>query len=1158
MQILHIDLRSLDVDYADLRYSGENLNAFAERWLPLAEIQDLIDLMERDYYVALPEGSVKTGRRLYEWLDGSDRWLSSLLGSGSAVLAIATGERLAHLPWEVMHDGQGFLVGRSQPVVPVRWQGERLTWQTAAVPNRPLQLLFMATSPVGVKPVLDFEAEEGRILTATARQPLTLAVEESGCLSELAELLTSYGPDYFDVVHLSGHASISDKGPRFITETETGDRYDASPQDIAKTLQFRFPPLVFLSGCHTGQAGRRGEVPSMAAAVLEAGAGAVLGWGRPVRDVDGILAAEALYKALAGAGSLPEALAKTYQAMIEAEARDWHLLRLYVAGAMPRNLVTPLKTKGRQRAQKPSMATDFLDAEQKVKVPKRESFVGRRRPLQACLRALRDLESTGVLIHGMGGLGKSSLAARLCDRLSDFERVVWFGPLDEAGLVNKLAERVRDPNLRQQVQDHSQPLKYRLRDLFEAAERDFLLVLDDFEANLEPVGQGFRLKASKPESPAQNPARAMEALMWALEAAERGHRVVITCRYDFEFDGLRRVYKQPLEGLAGADLRKKRQQLAAFRDKSAIEKPLQERALRLADGNPRLLEWLDKILCNPAELGAGSVVAVLDELERKPKELRERVLAAVLVQQMDESMRKMLARARVYELPVPREAIAVVCEGILQVENLINQAIAIGLLEKGWNEELRVPRILPLELIYEENLLGKAARKLAQTWSGDAVDGEAKVLEIHRIAMKGKEHELSVSTAVVLSQRWLMRGQARETISMCEKAFYMTEHPQLLLNIAIAKSTLGLKEESLSLYKRTSEMLKTSEICKEGTESYLYIQLEINNRLSDLYDQQGQTEQALAGYLKSLVISGRLRNKEAKAGAYRKVAGAYADIGKLDKAITSYKKALWLVENNENSVMRGSILHDIARVYFLVGDINLAMDFFNLALAHFKKVGDLSGFHLALHELGRVFIQQEKYGEVLPLLEKCLNFFESAGDVRAEAKSLHEIGHVLLKQGKAKKAIVYLKKALKIETQQGDLCDQVITFNTLAGAYLELKFVKKSSKYVKKSLHLIERFPGGFSAKADTFGMWGAIQLLNGSGRDAIDAFRASREYFLKAGNSIGAALAAGAIGNILYEHFKESEGALEHLEECLRTLDELDSPKKEAIKERILFIRSQ
>ncbi|MGC1527621.1 MAG: hypothetical protein WA783_16375, partial [Phormidesmis sp.] len=73
--IIHVDLRSLSEDYADLRYSQENLNDFEARRLPLAQIADLIDLMERDYYVTLPEDYATTGRRLYDWIDGSDRAL---------------------------------------------------------------------------------------------------------------------------------------------------------------------------------------------------------------------------------------------------------------------------------------------------------------------------------------------------------------------------------------------------------------------------------------------------------------------------------------------------------------------------------------------------------------------------------------------------------------------------------------------------------------------------------------------------------------------------------------------------------------------------------------------------------------------------------------------------------------------------------------------------------------------------------------------------------------------------------------------------------------------------------------------------------------------------------------------------------------------------
>ena len=40
----------------------------------------------------------------------------------------------------------------------------------------------------------------------------------------------------------------------------------------------------------------------------------------------------------------------TYQELIKVEARDWHKLRLYVAGNLQAALVTPLRKPGRKPA----------------------------------------------------------------------------------------------------------------------------------------------------------------------------------------------------------------------------------------------------------------------------------------------------------------------------------------------------------------------------------------------------------------------------------------------------------------------------------------------------------------------------------------------------------------------------------------------------------------------------------------------------------------------------------------------------------------------------------------------------------------------------------------------------------------------------------------
>ena len=448
MAILHLDLRSVQDSAVDLHCFWDNPNDYETRSLPISEIQNLVDHVEVNYHVSerLREELSQTGQMLYQCLDGSDRWLTSKLTQKPGeeiVLAIAVAERLARLPWEVLHDGAQFLVQRIPVVVPVRWVSSDSITRLTVEPdpqNRALRVLFMATSPEGVEPVLNYEQEEGEILSATARSPIELVVEESGNLQELQQTVDDYGKDgykaYFDVVHLTGHATLREGEPRFVTETDVGLAYYAAPEEIAKSLRFPLPKLVFVSAARMAQSGEAGAIPSMAEQLVTCGAKAVLSWdGRP-RDANAILAAAQLYRFLSRGRPITSALAETIQTMIKQEARDWHMLRLNVSSLLPGPLVNSPRARGWKHAPKPSVATEFLDpAKMQIVVARRESLVGRRRELQHCLRALKDPEKIGVLIYGLAGVGKSSLAARLCDRLPEFERVIILGRVDEARLI---------------------------------------------------------------------------------------------------------------------------------------------------------------------------------------------------------------------------------------------------------------------------------------------------------------------------------------------------------------------------------------------------------------------------------------------------------------------------------------------------------------------------------------------------------------------------------------------------------------------------------------------------------------------------------------------------------------------------------------------------
>ncbi len=752
MKILHIDLQERGSNRVEFQFFWDNPNQTRTYTRCLSEIDHLSKKADTDYYTRLPKDHAKTGQGLYRWLDGTERILQNELESHRGekiVLAISTSKRLVHLPWELLHDGQGFLVSKYPAIVPLRWMktgNERLLTVDNNPQDRALNVVFMASSAKGVKPILDFEAEEGKILKATRGKPLSLTVEESGCIKELGELMASKDREYFDVIHLSGHATIKERKTYFITETEYGDRQDTSAEDIARELQFNLPKLLFLSGCRTGYSDGD-EILSMAEKLLENGAKAVLGWGQPVRDNEAADTAAILYEKLSQGFTLSESLAFAYQKLLGNQARDWHCLRLYVRGSIPEALVR----RGQKKPLPPvSVVDQFVDPETKyLRVATRETFIGRRRDLQDCLQVLKKpfdnskaIHKAGVFLQGFGGNGKSTLAARLCDRLPDYTKLVWWRQIDQTSLVDTLAKKLNRPQ-RQILRDSNEELDYRLKDVFGQLNQPLLLILDDFEWNLEcpSASDDYILKAEV--------AQLLQALVWAIQETNYYHRLIITSRYTFKSPLLEEFYH--LESLPSfkykeSDLEKKLRRLEHFSSGKYIE-----RALNFADGNPRLLEWLNNEVLSSGDIDAklqsfenGSDVTWRDKivwrLEEKPQLLT------------DEALEKVVSNCLIYEIPVPFAALEAVCQSVPNYQKKLQQAQDKGLIEVIHNDDRETlyrashikhinPHIeLPKDASKLSDLEKTAAKVLTELWGNKENENEERWAEIFRLVFADKEN----------------------------------------------------------------------------------------------------------------------------------------------------------------------------------------------------------------------------------------------------------------------------------------------------------------------------------------------------------------------------------------------------------------------------------
>ncbi|WZI66361.1 MAG: hypothetical protein HEQ35_24990 [Gloeotrichia echinulata IR180] len=183
---------------------------------------------------------------------------------------------------------------------------------------------------------------------------------------------------------------------------------------------------------------------------------------------------------------------------------------------------------------------------------------------------------------------------------------------------------------------------------------------------------------------------------------------------------------------------------------------------------------------------------ILQRLAADPVELREQVLVEALLEQMDETMRAMLSRGLVFELPVPREAFAAICENIPNLSDYINRAVALGLLEVSHDEALRVPRILPVQLEGGEALHKQAAEVLYRLWLEEAeTSTEEQKLEIHRLALRGKEEKIAVEIAGKLARSWKRKSRFREAVKLCKSTLEITENYLVLHQLALSEQELG-------------------------------------------------------------------------------------------------------------------------------------------------------------------------------------------------------------------------------------------------------------------------------------------------------------------------------------------------------------------------------
>ena len=1054
--------------------------------LNIDEIHQLEDQTRDFKWNKSPDLSRQIGKHLFTLLNGDRQTLLRALKEadehGETLQLIVEAEGPAsNLPFELLYHNDFLVPSR---IHLIRRVSDRGIKKTPEPEDRPLKVLFMACSPWDTSPVLEFEKEEDTFFEVTKNLPVDIDVEDTGSLEGLGEWLDM---NEYDVVHITGHADIDEKGsPTFWMEDDEGLAMPVSPAQLWEKLSLNLPGLVFLSGCRTGEAPEHAAALSFAHNLVLGHVSSVLGWGLPVSDVGARLAAKTLYHDLSRGKNILDAVLRTRYELFNHYPTDWSLLRLFSDGSP---LHVPLVTRGQKKRPKlRELQYTYLENSQ-VKVLKR-GFIGRRRQIQQGLRCLRkEDKKVGLLLHGTGGLGKSCLAGKFCNRFNEHTLIIVHGELNAVTFHKAL----KDAFIRADDDEGSKRLEAqekmpdKIRRLCSSAfqKRNYIILLDDFEKNMPEREEG--VLGISPEA-----VPILEALLNYLLYSGKMTRLIITSRHTFSltFDG-KDLIRERLEhiGLTSfqdADERKKVSELDNIA--SYPDPKIKHQLIETGCGNPRLMESLNALVGEVKD-----VTTLLSAAKGKQEEFVQELVLSQLLESQPKAFQTFLRRSAVYRLPVLKDGIGFVSEGITDWESEAEKAVRFSLMEQDSTRNVRY-WVSPLlredifaELQAEEQ---KQCHEVAVSYYRDFLHDSSDLYdpisgaELIEHALKSGQNDIAIEEGGARFLPYLRHSLAyREALTQGDKILsHIVEpkndnkHSKFMYELGCIYDVKGDARRAIEYYEQALAIYK--EVYGDRHPNVAATLSNIGSACTALGETKkalGYCEQALAIYKE--VYGERHQNV---ATTLNNIGGAWYAMGEPKKALGYYEQALGIdkeVYGNRHPDV-ATTLNNIGMAWDALGEPKKALEYYEQALAIDKEVYGNRHPDVAT-TLNNIGMAWDALGEP----KKALEYYEQALGIDKElygerhpkvATMLNNIGWAWDAMGEPKKALEYYEQALGIDKElYGERHPNVATtLNNIGSAWKALGDSQRAKECFQQAYSIFQKRYGDEHPSAKTAKEW--------------------------------------------------------------------------------------
>jgi len=1025
----------------------------------------------------------------------------------------------------------------------------------------PLRILAVVASPEsGGGELLDYELELGRILDAVdparSRQGAYVRVLNWG---SVAEIRTALDQERFHILHLSCHAEPG----VLLLEDERGkaDEVDAE-RFLAEVLPSdRGVPLVVLAGCSTARAPAQQQNASgtdpaaattaseeglvragLARELLAHGVPAVLAMTDSVTDHYATELAAEMYQRLARAEH-PSPLTALSQARRVLEARrqqlpdqdpraawpEWATPALFLAGPP-----LPLFDRAHSADRVPVPAETVLD--EGMVVRKVGDFVGRRAELRGLLSALRDPDRAGVLVHGMGGVGKSTLAAELLHHYETHDQVIVPVSAATTRTVDAVLETLRqrllayclvtedlpetDPLRRipAALTDASSPWRdrWQLIRQFVLPRVRVLMIVDNAEDLLDPT--------SSDDDRQLKDAEFAELLASWTEASPRT-RLLITSRHPFRLP--RQADEQLLaHHLGPLSLAETRKLIWRLPGLAALSPADQRRAYTDVGGHPRALEYLDALL-------RGGEARFPDIARRMENALRargipdpkrwltsargdlDRALAETVTLSVDDVLldsllsrlddvpgaRSLLDGMAVYRTPVDVTGAAWQLSGLTMAPELdptlerrlkgvqarITEAQAAEAGPEGWDD-------LPPMLVQEYEAVWEELRRPPVTLDDQAANALKRLLDLGLLAPAPTAQDEPGSTPTGFTvHNWTADALRRRARPDDIKAAHRR---------AAAYWQWRVNVWPQSRVEDITQLLEARH----------------HHHQADDHDQADSVTQSVCDQLHTW--------------------------GAWDWEQRLIEEALAWVPSRSPSA--SAYIHQLGIIAQLRGDYQQAEERYRASLTISEELGDRAGIATAYHQLGMIAELRGDYQQAEERYRASLTIKEELGNRAGIANSYGQLGIIAQLRGDYQQAEERYRASLTISEELGDRASIATAYHQL-GMIAELRgdYQQAEERY-RASLTISEEL-GDRASIATAYHQLGIIAELRGDYQQAEERYRASLTIEEELGNRAGIADSYLQLGVLRTEQRRPAEGMYYTLQGLSLHL-EIGSPPGDAL----------